>query len=307
MTSGADRLRPEWTTLPAALRESILDAIGGAFVADAPTHGGFGVGYAGIVTTTRRTVFVKACGADGHSDSLSLLRREIGVVKRIPSPVGPEVQAAIDHETGAALILTAIDGRHPGGPWRAADLHLVADSIGALAASPAPSALPRAESDLAPDFTRWVDIAADPQLSETLPETVKNRLPELLRIEQRFAETIRGDAIMHNDLREDNILIADGRAHLLDWPYAVRAAPWADVPLLLPSIEASGGPACEDAWRLFQEHGAPDPASLLPIAAAGASYLWHAQAQPEVAQIPGLRSFQRARAVPALRWISTML
>lgn len=307
MIIGADRLRPEWNTLPQALRASVLDAIGGTYVSDAPAHGGFGAGYAGIVTTSNRTVFVKACGADGHSDSLSLLRTEIGVVQLVPSTVGPEVHAALDDETGAALILTALDGRHPGAPWQPDDLHLIADSIGRLAASPAPAGLPRAELDLVPAFTRWADIAADPRLSDTLPDAIRSRLSDLLCIESGFAETISGDTIMHNDLRPDNILIADGRAHLLDWPYAVSAAPWADVPLLLTSIEASGGPACEDAWRLFQEHGAPDPASLLPIAAAGASYLWHAQAQPEIAQIPGLRAFQRARAIPALRWISTLL
>ncbi|WP_337006062.1 MULTISPECIES: hypothetical protein [unclassified Microbacterium] len=129
----------------------------------------------------------------------------------------------------------------------------------------------------------------------------------MVGIEQDFAEAVRGDRIVHDDVRADNILIRDGWAHLLDWPHARRGAAWIDLPFLLPSIEASGGPRCEDAWTVFEEHGAPAQETLLPVASLFASYLWHAQAQPEIPQLPGLRSFQRAQAIPALRWVSRML
>ena len=112
---------------------------------------------------------------------------------------------------------------------------------------------------------------------------------------------------MHDDVRADNILISGARAHLLDWPHASRGAAWVDLPCLLPSIEASGGPTCEEAWAVFEDHHAPSQIELLPVISAFASFLWYQQTQPEIPQLPGLRAFQRAQAVPALRWLATLL
>lgn len=100
-----------------------------------------------------------------------------------------------------------------------------------------------------------------------------------------------------------SITAAIGGAHLDDLP----GAAWFDLPCLLPSVEAGGGPQCEDAWSVFQEFGAPSPREHLPLIAGIASYFWFAQAQPEPAALPGLREFQRAQAVTALRWLSTLL
>lgn len=58
---------------------------------------------------------------------------------------------------------------------------------------------------------------------------------------------------------------------------------------------------------VFQEHGAPPQAALLPVISAFASFLWYQQAQPEIPQLPGLRAFQRAQALPALRWLAALL
>ncbi len=83
--------------------------------------------------------------------------------------------------------------------------------------------------------------------------------------------------------------------NLLDWPHARRGAAWVDLPCLLPSIEASGGPTCEEAWAVFEDHDAPSQIELLPVISAFASFLWYQQAQPEIPQLPGLRAFQRAQ------------
>ncbi|WP_244631870.1 MULTISPECIES: hypothetical protein [unclassified Microbacterium] len=116
MNAGADRLRPEWSALPLLLRARIVDAIGGRFVRDAPAQNGFSAGYAGVVTTTRGTAFVKACAHDGHQDSLAYLRAEMRVLAVLPSEIAPTVLGDVDEPVGAALLLAAIDGRHPGTP-----------------------------------------------------------------------------------------------------------------------------------------------------------------------------------------------
>lgn len=307
MTTGADRLRPDWHTLPLPLQTRIIAAIGGDLVQDAPAHGGFSASYAGVVTTTTGRAFVKACGAEWHTDSLHFLREEISTLSQLPTAIAPRLLAAIDDATGTALVIEAIDGRHPGQPWTTADLHAVARTLHTLSTTPAPADMPRAEDGMIPGFTRWTEIAAEPRMREVLPYGLPGRMPELLRLEEGFGDALHGDVIVHDDVRADNILISAGRAHLLDWPHARRGAAWIDLPCLLPSIEASGGPSCEEAWAVFEEHGAPSQAALLPVISAFASFLWFQHAQPEVPQLPGLREFQRAQAIPALRWLSGLI
>ncbi|WP_347125808.1 aminoglycoside phosphotransferase family protein [Microbacterium sp. SY138] len=307
MKPGADRLRPAWSALPASLRTQIVGVIGGDFVGDEPAHGGFSASYAGVVTTTAGHAFVKACGADWHADSLHFLREEMRTLAHLPPSVAPRLRGAIDDAVGTALVIEAIDGRHPGRPWTTEDLHSVARSLRTLSTTPAPSAMPRAEDGMIPGFTRWREIAADPPLLEALPHGLSSRVRALLSMEDCFQDALHGDVIVHDDVRSDNILISDGRAHLLDWPHARRGAAWIDLPCLLPSVEASGGPSCEEAWAIFEEHGAPPQVALLPVISAFASFLWYQQAQPEISQLPGLREFQRAQADPALRWLATLI
>ncbi|WP_258566784.1 hypothetical protein [Microbacterium sp. Se5.02b] len=46
---------------------------------------------------------------------------------------------------------------------------------------------------------------------------------------------------------------------------------------------------------------------MIAIISGFASFLWYAQAQPDIPQLPGLRAFQRAQALPALRWLDVLL
>lgn len=307
MSEGADRLRPDWSALPLLLRARIVDAIGGRFVGDLPAQSGFSASYAGVVTTTRGKAFVKACARDWHEDSLRLLRAEMRVLAMLPPLIAPGVLSAVDEPVGAALVLEAVEGRHPGTPWAEDDLHAIAESLRILSTTIAPHGMAGAADSMLPDFTRWSEIAGASQLHDGLPGDIRDRLPELVRIESGFRGAVSGEVLVHDDVRADNILIVDGRARLLDWPHARRGAPWIDLPCLLPSIEASGGPRCEDAWPLFEEHGAPPMREMLPVIAGFASFLWHEQAQPEIPQLPGLRAFQRAQAIPALRWLAALL
>ncbi|WP_244631872.1 MULTISPECIES: phosphotransferase [unclassified Microbacterium] len=102
--------------------------------------------------------------------------------------------------------------------------------------------MPDATDSMIPGFTRWRDIADDEHLAHGLPDGLKERIAELLRIERGLGDAVSGRVIVHGDVRADNILVQDGRAHLLDWPHALRGAPWVDLPCLLPSIEAAGVP-----------------------------------------------------------------
>lgn len=307
MKAGADRLRPNWSSLPASLRVKVESVLGGGCASDIPAHGGFSAGYAGIVRSAERAVFVKAIAADGHADSRTLLRRETRMLRAAPSDLAPRLLHDIDDEAGTALILEVIPGTHPGEPWSDAQLHAIAAEIARLATVTAADAIPSADRSMLPHFARWEQIAEDTALAAALPRGLQRRMPQLLAMEASLPAALAGTALAHGDLRADNILVDDDRAHFIDWPHARRGVPWLDGPLLAPSIEASGGPSCAETWQVLRAHGAPDTTVLLPVISAFASFLWWNQAQPEIPELPGLRAFQRAQADPILRWLDDLL
>ncbi|REJ05442.1 aminoglycoside phosphotransferase family protein [Microbacterium bovistercoris] len=307
MTAGADRLRPEWPSLPAGLRAQVEAQLGGDRTSDSPAQGGFSAGYAGVVRSAERAVFVKAIAAEGHTDSRTFLRREIRMLRAAPSGVTPRLLSVIDDADGTALILEIVPGIHPGTPWTDGQLHAVAAEIARLAAATAAAPIPAARESMLPSYARWGRIAEDHALAAALPLRLQDRMPQLLQLEASLPDALTGTALAHGDLRADNILIHGERARFIDWPHARRGVPWLDGPLLVPSIEASGGPTCAESWRALREHGAPDAARLLPVIAGFASFLWWNQAQPEIAELPGLRAFQRAQADPILRWLGELL
>lgn len=276
-------------------------------MSDRPAHGGFSAGYAGIVRSAERAVFVKAIAADGHADSRTFLRREIRMLRAAPVGLSPRVLHDIDDEDGTALILEVVPGAHPGEPWTDAQLCAIAAEIARLAAVTAADAITPAEHSMLPHFARWKQIANDEAIAASLPRSLQRRMPQLRKMEESLPAALAGTALAHGDLRADNILIDGDRARFIDWPHARRGVPWLDGPLLVPSIEASGGPTCAETWQVLRDHGAPAATEMLPVISAFASFLWWNQAQPEIPELPGLRAFQRAQADPILRWLDELL
>ncbi|ONI82168.1 hypothetical protein ALI22I_39180 [Saccharothrix sp. ALI-22-I] len=73
--------------------------------------------------------------------------------------------------------------------------------------------------------------------------------------------------------------------------------------LLLPSLAMQGGPAPEDVWRSSPLARGADPDAVTAVAAASAGYFVHSSLLPPPPELPTLRAFQAAQAVPALRWL----
>lgn len=108
---------------------------------------------------------------------------------------------------------------------------------------------------------------------------------ELRHAEQRLhrylereadAELFAGDALLHTDLNNENVLIRGEQALLVDWAWATLGAPWLDAAYWVIWLMAAGGHAPEAAeqWaaRIPAWHVAPR-ASVDAFAAANAN-LW---------------------------------
>jgi aminoglycoside phosphotransferase (APT) family kinase protein len=140
----------------------------------------------------------------------------------------------------------------------------------------------------------WRLVEADPApfLSTGLRDAawLERRLPELVEAADRAP--VQGDAVVHCDVRSDNLCIKDGRCVLVDWNHARLANPKYDVAFWAPCLALEHGP---EPWTLGVDELAPHVAGFF-AARAGL---------PRPAGAPTVRDFQREQARIALEWLES--
>ncbi len=105
-----------------------------------------------------------------------------------------------------------------------------------------------------------------------------------------------GDALLHVDVRSDNLCLHDGRATLVDWNWAAVGNPAFDIAAWLPSLHAEGGPAPEALM--------PDGASFAAMLAG--FFVWRGS-RPPIPEAPHVRPMQVMQARAAVPWAARAL
>ena len=119
-------------------------------------------------------------------------------------------------------------------------------------------------------------------------------LPELIRHEH--PAELEGSALLHFDVRSDNMCFTPDRAVLVDWNWIARGNPLFDVAAWLPSLEREGGPAPEDVR--------PEAGVFAP---ALAGYFCANAGREGIPDAPQVRRIQREQATSALPWAARWL
>jgi phosphotransferase family enzyme len=186
-------------------------------------------------------------------------------------------------------------------PWDGALVEAVRAAVEAVHATPPPEGLPPAvESQFGLDG--WPDVAADPEPFLTLGICSRSWLEAHLPTLAEASATARidGDALLHFDVRSDNLCLAFGRAVLVDWNNACTGNPVVDTAAWLPSLEAEGGPPPE---RVLPD----DTPGLAPITSLLAGYFSARAGLPTIPQAPHARPLQLAQAKTSLPWAARLL
>ena len=183
--------------------------------------------------------------------------------------------------------------------WRTGDVDAVLAALSAVAATPPPPDVPKAvESQFGLDG--WPEIEEDPGPFLTLELCSAAWLENALPIFREAApHRLDGDALLHFDVRSDNVCIKDRRAILIDWNFACVGNPLVDVAAWLPSLQAEGGPAPEDVI------GHPD--GIGEIVALLAGYFCSHAGRPAIAEAPHVRPLQLMQSRTALPWAARVL
>lgn len=240
--------------------------------------------------------FVKCARGD---DTASWIRDEhLFYAQTRGAPFLPRMLGWDDDGERPVIALEDLSDAHWPPPWTPDHVDAVIACLAEVAAAPAPPDLPRA-ADSQFDFQGWIEIEDDPASFLDLGLCSAAWLDAALPI-LRFATEIApldGDALMHFDVRSDNLCIRDGRAILVDWNFACVGNPLADVACWLPSLHAEGGPAPDEILL----EGAAELAALL------AGYFASHAARPEIPEAPHVRTLQLRQARTALPWAARAL
>lgn len=222
-------------------------------------HGGWSIAVRGVFQLPAgRSVFAKMGTVP---DTIAAIRQECRVRDAVAGPFA--VQVLAKDAQAAVMVLKDLSRAEWPPPWNNASLKAVKGVLEELAATEGPLPLPTLTERLR-EWGEYGDLA--------------------------WAE---GTALVHCDVRSDNVCIRDGRAILVDWNHAARGNPLFDRVLWAPTVKLEGGPA---PWELVPEVD-PRPVAYLR-GYFGEHMLWPA---PEGA--PEVRGFQRAQFEVVDEWL----
>jgi len=224
------------------------------------------------------------------------LRVEHRVYRDVGGPYMPRMFGWSDAPV-PALLLEDLSGARWPPPWDRSLVDRVLTTLDAVAATPCPDWAPSISSQ-SNIFSGWSQVSADPGpflslglasrgwLEAALLELVANERPKALD----------GPALLHFDVRSDNLCFTADRALLVDWNLVGRGNPLFDVAAWLPSLEHEGGPTPEE---VRPEAGV--------FAAALAGYFCSRAGLPGIPDAPHVRRVQLEQATTSLPWAARWL
>lgn len=310
--------RLDWRDLPRRVRTRIQELAGAQVTAEISATTGFSPGFAAVLELADGlAAFVKAVSTEQNPQSPGLARAEVRAAAALPAQVpAPRLLWSDDDDDWVILGFEVATGRSPLLPWQPAELRRVLDAVAVLAtARPVPGhALTPTGLALADDFTGWRRLAAGPgpDLDRTAGwaldsgSWLREHLTDLVAWEQDAVDACAGDALVHGDLRADNVLVDHDRVWLVDWPHAAVGAPWLDLAFMLPSVAMQGGGDPQDLFWAEAVSADVAPDRLRAALAGLAGYFTHDALEPAPRGIPNLRRFQQAQAEHAIAWLRAL-
>jgi thiamine kinase-like enzyme len=280
----------------AGLEERLAALVGAAPLEWAPRAGGYSTAERYTVTLDDgRRVFVKAAAAEHMA---AWLRREHEVYASLQGTFIPELIGFDDDGRRPLLVVEDLSDADWSARWTSERLAAVRAALDELHACEAPPNTHPVRETYAVWFGRWHVVEEDPEpfLSLRLRSRawLDERLPTM--IELADAAPIDGDALVHLDVRSDNLCTVDGRAVLVDWNFVSFAAPELDLAAWACSLSLEGGPP---PWELLP--GSPGFAAFIAGIFAAVAGL----PPPETA--PTVRDFQARQLAVALDWVDREL
>ena len=219
-----------------------------------------------------------------------LFYARVGVAPFLPNRLG-----WFDDGEHPVLALEDLSAAHWPPPWEPSSVAAVVACLEEVAGTAPPPDLPGAENSQW-GLDGWPEIAADPgpflSLGLCSSAWLDRALPLLAEASSRAS--FEGEALLHFDVRSDNICLRDGRAILIDWNFACVGNPLFDLAAWLPSLHVEGGPAPEEVL--------PTTDRVAEIASLLAGNFCTRAPRPPIPEARHVRPLQLMQARTALPW-----
>lgn len=311
-------MQPEWSTriswadLPKHVQSGIEQILGSPVTEAQGQRGGFSPGTAERVrTSTGNRAFVKAVGRELNEHSPAIHRKEAAITAALPDTVpAPSLIGTFDDGDWVALVLSDVDGRHPHVPWKLQDLALVLDTLLELSRTRIPASLehlPALEDELRDPFKGWTRIRTDPP--KVCDPWILQNLDTLENLADQGLKDLAGSALVHTDVRADNVLITtDDAAVLVDWPWACIGSSWVDALTVLLNVRVFDPAFDVDSVLESHEVFASAAADSVTCVLSGlGAYFTDAARQQPLPGLPTLRTFQQQQGEAVTSWLRSRL
>ena len=279
-----------------ALRKLITAALGKTPTAWHKPHTGLSSASFVVTFHDGSTAFVKSAVDD---QSAGGIRIEHEVISSIGSDLVARELAWLDEGERPVLVIEDLSSAHwPADhdpvSWKPEQLDLMFAALKRVAELPPPPSLPSAPPPSAPN---WPLIAEDVEAFMTLglcSRTWFKAAVDGLAAAERDADQ-RGEALVHNDVRSDNLCFLGRRVIFVDWAQAFRGNPEYDVATAASTLPLESG---------------PDPYDVLPdggrwAALLAGRYVLRALREPDLPD--WFRRVLQRIAVICLTWASRSL
>jgi len=219
------------------------------------------------------------------------LRAEHSVYRQLRGSFLPALLGWDDDGIEPILVLEDLSQAVWPPPWSVERVRRVLDTIAVIGEQPVPDGVGPMEADWVAGG--WREVAEDPEpfLSLGMCDSrwLERALPTLLAAAD--SAPVKGDRLLHLDVRSDNLCFAGDRTLFVDWNHASLGNPEVDMAFLMPSMVSEGGPPLETVATVAPE-----------MTAVVAGFFAKYAGLPPVPGAPGIREVQRTQLEVALPW-----
>lgn len=245
-----------------------------------------------VETEDGRRAFVKIAAFDYTAEWLRLEHTNYTALRGLRCV--PELLGWHDDGEHPALAIEDLSDAKWPPPWTPSGIDAVLEAIEEIRDTPPPPEIDQpAERHIGIIREGWDEVRVDPTRAIALGLFGEDWLAASIDALEAAAVSavLDGGALVHADIRSDNLCLRDGRALFVDWNWACVGHPDIDIAVWLPSLAYEGGPM---PWEILPGRGG--------LASLIAGYLCEHAGQEPIPQAPHVRRLQLDGARVALAW-----
>jgi aminoglycoside phosphotransferase (APT) family kinase protein len=302
---GQTARRLEWRHLPPPVRTLVEQHCGSSVVDATSQSAGFTPGFASVLTCTDGSRhFVKAASTKAQRMFAEAYREEARKLGTLPDAApAPRLVWLEDRDDWVVVGIEYVESRQPARPWREEDLLRCVEMLEQLAATLTPPPAELSLDDFATEFAEFPAYWDQLRLATPDLPHLRDHLDDAAALATRFVEVTAGATLVHTDVRDDNLILADDdRVLLCDWNFPVVGAAWLDTVIVMIGPRGDGLDVDTVLSSAALTRGVPAESVDIVIALITGYFLMSA-AQPPPPTSPYLRDVQRWQGEVCWEWL----